>query len=217
MKILSHRGYWKRASEKNTPKAFEYSFIRGFGTETDVRDFKGELVISHDIAQGNEMSFIDFLTLVEKQQKNLGSQLSLALNIKSDGLANKINQSLKKYSGNDFFVFDMSVPDMRSYFEAGIPVFTRMSEVEKEPAWLDKSDGVWLDGFETEWYGADVICDLLDRQKRVCIVSPELHSRSHILLWERLNLLQNKQGLLLCTDYPELAADFFNGIEKNDN
>lgn len=214
MKILSHRGCWKSASEKNTYKAFEYSFVRGFGTETDIRDFRGELVLSHDIAQGNELTFSEFMELVEKQQKSSGGLLTLALNIKSDGLAYKMSQSLNKYSKSDFFVFDMSVPDMRSYFEVGIPVFTRMSEVEKDPAWLDKSVGVWLDGFETEWYGVDVICDLLGRQKRVCIVSPELHCRSHILLWERLKLLQNKQGLLLCTDYPELAADFFNGIEK---
>ena len=49
MKILSHRGFWREVAEKNKLVAFDYSFSLGFGTETDVRDFGGELVISHDI------------------------------------------------------------------------------------------------------------------------------------------------------------------------
>lgn len=50
MIVLSHRGYWKNSLEKNKFVAFERSFSMGFGTETDIRDFNGELVISHDIA-----------------------------------------------------------------------------------------------------------------------------------------------------------------------
>ena len=47
MVILSHRGYWKDA-RKNSVDAFKASFVREFGTETDIRDYNGELVISHD-------------------------------------------------------------------------------------------------------------------------------------------------------------------------
>jgi len=51
MKILSHRGYWKTVSEKNTPAAaFERSFSPRFGTETDIRDYAGGLVFPHDTA-----------------------------------------------------------------------------------------------------------------------------------------------------------------------
>ena len=38
MQVISHRGYWKAASEKNTQTAFKRSFSLGYGTETDVRD-----------------------------------------------------------------------------------------------------------------------------------------------------------------------------------
>ena len=46
MIVLSHRGYWKTPAEKNTAAAFRRSFDLGFGTETDVRDRGGELVIA---------------------------------------------------------------------------------------------------------------------------------------------------------------------------
>jgi hypothetical protein len=103
----------------------------------------------------------------------------------------------------------MSVPDMRSYFEAGVPVFTRMSEVEQQPVWLERAAGVWLDGFESEWYDETLIEGLLRKGKRVCIVSPELHGRNQIPLWQRIETLAHETNLMLCTDYPELAYDYF--------
>ena len=81
MKILSHRGFWRKAAEKNKLVAFTHSFSLGFGTETDVRDFDGELVISHDIPNGEEMRFRDFLELAELSQCD--EKLPLALNINS--------------------------------------------------------------------------------------------------------------------------------------
>ena len=61
MRIISHRGYWNTPAEKNTIHAFQRSFALGFGTETDIRDLKGELVISHDMPIGDEIRFEDFL------------------------------------------------------------------------------------------------------------------------------------------------------------
>ena len=78
MQIISHRGYWKHASEKNTYEAFKRSFSLGYGTETDIRDYHGELVISHDIPDADCMSFSDFLKLHTYYDK----KLPLALNIK---------------------------------------------------------------------------------------------------------------------------------------
>ena len=60
MIILSHRGYWKLESEKNKPIAFDRSFSLGFGTETDIRDYRGKLVISHDLADENSIQLSEF-------------------------------------------------------------------------------------------------------------------------------------------------------------
>ncbi len=206
MKILSHRGYWKSVQEKNSENAFERSFRLGFGTETDLRDFCGELVISHDIPDRSSILFSRVLELAA--QHALNASLTLALNIKADGLVELLQGNLKRFPSLDCFVFDMAVPDMRPYLNAEVPVFARMSEVERVPAWLDKCSGVWLDSFESEWYGKREIDALLIEGKRVCIVSPELHKRPHLSLWQRLKENDHSQ-LMLCTDFPEEAAVYF--------
>ncbi len=206
MKILSHRGYWKSVQEKNSEEAFERSFSLGFGTETDLRDFCGELVISHDIPDRSSILFSRVLEIAAQHASN--ASLTLALNIKADGLVELLQDDLKKFPNLDCFVFDMAVPDMRPYLNADVPVFARMSEVERVPAWLDKCSGVWLDSFEAEWYGKREIDALLIKGKRVCIVSPELHKRSHLSLWQRLKENDHSQ-LMLCTDFPEEAAEYF--------
>jgi hypothetical protein len=203
MNVISHRGYWLEPGEKNTAIAFRRSFELGFGTETDVRDCAGRLVISHDMPAGGEMGLEEFLGLVG------ASPLPLAINIKSDGLALPLAKAMAGYERRSWFVFDMSVPDMRSHIYAGNPVYTRMSEVEQQPAWLDASDGVWLDAFEGQWYDNSLVRDVLGKGKSVCIVSPELHRREHLAAWESLRPLARHDGLTLCTDLPEAARDFF--------
>jgi hypothetical protein len=207
MKILSHRGYWKTEAEKNKEQAFTRSFSMNFGTETDVRDFNGELVISHDIPTGSEMKFEDFIRIANENDST--EKMTLALNVKSDGLAKHIGRIIRRFENLDCFVFDMSVPDMRSYLRENIPVFSRISEVEQQPVWLSESEGIWLDSFESDWFSNSLITELLNQNKRVCIVSPELHKRDNTILWDRIKPLADQQLLMLCTDYPEQAQEFF--------
>ena len=207
MKILSHRGYWKVSSEKNTLVAFERSFKLHFGTETDIRDFQGELVIAHDIAAQGAILLKDFLALADAH--GAPESLTLALNIKADGLVEPLLELLALHPSLDIFAFDMSIPEMRRYLQADIPVFSRMSEAEQNPVWLSQSAGIWLDGFEKTWFNVGVIEDLLALGKRVCVVSPELHSREHLDFWQSLQKVSSTTGLLLCTDFPEQARQFF--------
>lgn len=205
MKILSHRGYWLESYERNQCAAFERSFRLGFGTETDLRDFAGKVVISHDVPTGEMLAFSAFLEIHKKQGQG---DLPLALNIKADGLASMVKEALSAFAEIDAFVFDMSVPDMRAYFDAGVPVFTRMSEVEKQPSWLERSAGIWLDCFDSDWFDSGVVRDLLATGKRICVVSPELHQRDPLPVWELLRMYSSAENLLLCTDRPEQARDF---------
>ena len=50
MDILAHRGVWRISEERNSMSSIRAALDAGFGIETDVRDYKGNLVISHDIA-----------------------------------------------------------------------------------------------------------------------------------------------------------------------
>ncbi len=151
MLILSHRGCWKRPNEKNTEAAFVRSFALGFGTETDVRDANGRLVISHDppALGANPLPFDAFCRLYKDHG---GDALPLALNVKSDGLQTLLKAALEMHEITNYFVFDMSVPDGLECLRHGLPVFTRRSEYETQPSFYEKAAGVWMDCFhEPDW------------------------------------------------------------------
>lgn len=206
--ILAHRGYWLVESEKNTSLAFSRALEHGFGIETDFRDLNGSLVISHDVPMGSAMKIEEFIDVYKKTPV----LAPIALNIKSDGLYLLIKDLVVKSCITNYFVFDMSVPDTRGYLAQQIPVFTRLSEYEDSPVFFDQSRGVWLDAFESEWYDPIIIKELLDMNKHVAIVSPELHGRAHLKLWSLLkeNDFHQNEFVSLCTDFPLAAKEYFN-------
>lgn len=203
MQIISHRGYWLDMAERNQRVAFERSFELGFGTETDVRDVSGRLVISHDMPDGSEMLLDDLLAVMA------GRNLPLAMNIKADGLCAPLKAMFESHSHSNWFVFDMAVPDMRGYLASKVCTYTRLSEVEPTPAWLNEADGIWLDSFGPEWYSSTQLADLLAQGKQICVVSSELHGRDHLPLWRLLGEFKGADNLTLCTDLPEAARSFF--------
>ncbi len=205
MQVISHRGYWKTANEKNTRTAFARSFGLGYGTETDVRDLNGQLVISHDMPTHPVMTLSEYLADLRSFDHHGG--LVQALNIKSDGLAKELAVKMKN-SVQPWFVFDMSVPDMIQHIRVGNPTFARMSEYEQLPTgFLGQIKGIWLDAFVSTWYSMDVVKSILDQGLQVCIVSPELHGRADPAnLWNALRGLAEHENLILCTDLPEDAS-----------
>lgn len=208
MRILAHRGFWRDPREKNTSIAFERAFERGYGIETDLRDYRGEIVVSHDIPCEGVMRFEALLALYDKYDR----PGTLALNVKSDGLQDKLLKALTDREICDYFFFDMSVPDALGYQRRGLRFFTRESEHERSPAFYEGAQGVWLDAFESEWYKSDTIHCHLKNSKHVAVVSPELHGRKKDFIWK--NVLNNSTfidnfNVYLCTDYPEEAYEYF--------
>ena len=208
MKIIAHRGVWSTQTEKNSKVAILRAVELGFGFETDVRDAKGRLVISHDVPTDAPWLFdelLEDLVAIDSSQS-----LPIAINVKSDGLSSRFEKALDKYEKLDIFLFDMSIPDMKTYFRGPLNLFYRLSEVESPSSWSAKTSGIWLDSFESNWYDREVVDSYLDAGWRVCVVSPELHGRDPESVWSLLNEARHS-ALMLCTDYPELADQFFNG------
>lgn len=207
MRILCHRGWWNNRGEENTRAAFHRAFENGMGVETDIRDRLGELVISHDPPMDHFLPFDEFLSIY----RSIGNGCPLALNIKSDGIYTLLSQQLSDIHPSCYFVFDMSIPDTLSYYDGKEPYFTRQSEYEPAPALYEHAAGVWIDCFEREWYTEETVRAHLASGKRVCLVSPELHRRSHITLWDLLltSGLFAESELYLCTDLPDEAQTIF--------
>lgn len=207
MEIISHRGFWENLDEKNTSKSFEKSFSENFGTETDFRDYNGKLVISHDIPDENCIDAKRFFEIYN----SYNCKSTLALNIKSDGLQKELQLLLKKYKIENYFVFDMSIPDTLGYIKNDIVFFSRQSEYELVPSLYESCSGIWLDSFEKIWFDKDLIENHLKNNKKVALVSPELHKRDYKAFWDYLKiskLFENK-NLILCTDLPSDAKHFF--------
>lgn len=208
MIVLSHRGYWKETDEKNLPISFERSFSLGFGTETDIRDYKGKLVISHDIADEKCINVKEMFEIYKKYD----NALPIALNVKADGLQVKLKELLEEYKITNYFVFDMSVPDGLGYLKQNIKAFTRESEYEKIPSFYDESCGIWLDEFQGHWITKEVIEKHIKNNKQICIVSPDLHKREYKKEWQHYKDIEKElsiDNLMICTDYPEEAKEFF--------
>lgn len=210
MKILAHRGAWTSPEEKNSLKALTRAFESGFGVETDLRDFKGSLQISHDPIMASGLTF----SILLKKYKECDCQEPLALNIKADGLLEDIKKEIESFGISNYFIFDMSVPQLYQSRELGLNFFTRFSEIEQFPLTdYVNSCGVWFDSFEGrydfEFFKAlqQVILD----HKKVGIVSPELHGRDQKDFWKGIitNKIHLCSSAYLCTDLPFEAKEYF--------
>jgi len=208
MKILAHRGIWRNASDKNSLSSLSEALDYGFGVELDIRDYKGRLVISHDVPIGKEPLWEDFLEIYSN--KNIKSDI--AINVKSDGLHGLIEKSIINFNLENFFLFDMAVPDMRGYLAKCLPVYTRFSDLESAPVLLKSVSGLWFDSFISEvWYDPAQINAYLDSGLSISFVSPELHGYDMNPMWFfiRAEGFHRHNNVYICTDHPVEAKDFF--------
>ncbi len=194
--ILAHRGVWSNKKEQNTLDSFKIAFDNGWGIETDIRDFNGQLTVSHDPAVTPSVSLDDLITL-HKQYPN---QPYLALNIKADGLQTTLSQISAQLPPGRFAFFDMSVPQQLIYKRLSLPFLTRISEYE-DALFEAEASGYWIDCFESNWHLPSALEHLRD-DIPICLVSPELHGRqNHLDFWKTwINAKPNQT--MICTDFP---------------
>ena len=185
--------------------AFERAFRLGFGIETDLRDADKKIVVSHDMADEGCLTFEDLVKLYSE----LNCSSFLALNIKSDGLAEEVSKILNKYEVINYFCFDMSVPDTLAYRKNKLNFFCRYSELEPFIPFQEERLGVWFDAFGIN--EVDVVkANTNANNEYACLVSPELHGRNHLAAWqnwkESLDFSKNEKlsnNIMVCTDIPE--------------
>ena len=208
MNILAHRGYWNVDIERNSLTALRTALEKGFGFESDVRDYNGKLVISHNIADDSSPDAENvFRWLAENDDR-----YCFAINIKADGLKDLLMEYITRYRITNYFLFDMSVPQMVEFDEMGLRYFTRQSEVEPVPCMYDRAAGVWIDGFwGTSWITEEMLKRHIENGKEVCIVSSDLHGRTNYQdYWKQLKKYRiDFTKVMLCTDHPDEARAFF--------
>lgn len=214
MKIIAHRGFWIEEREKNTLYALERALKNGYGIETDLRDYKEDLVISHNIANEKSIKLEDFFQLYCE----CGNRALLALNVKADGIQKMLETLLVKYDIENYFLFDMSIPELVVNSSRNLRFYTRSSDIERECVLYDKAAGIWVDAFYDEnWLDEKVVMRHIKANKEVCLVSPELHGNDFTRVWKLLKEtgLYKNDLLALCTDMPDSAEEYFNEYNKS--
>lgn len=209
MKILAHRGLWNIENEKNSAEAIRKALESGYGFESDVRDYCGDMVISHDIADGNSFKAEEVFDWLQEFE----DKYTFAINIKADGLKNMLYSLIYQRNIKNYFVFDMSIPQMVEFKEIGLRFFTRQSEVEVHPSMYEDAAGVWIDGFwSTEWITKELLETHIGNNKEICLVSPDLHGKAdYTAFWKKIEDYHiNTDLIMLCTDHPDEARRFFN-------
>jgi glycerophosphoryl diester phosphodiesterase len=206
-RILAHRGLWAKENEKNSLKAIRNAFNLGFGVEIDLREFDSNLVLSHDFPSVNS----EKIEHIDEVWKLLNSNITVAYNIKEDGLSNLLKQFLDQCNIHNQFAFDMSVSESVKYKYLGIETAVRVSEIE--PVNLEHfatNDGIkkiWLDSFKTDWWIHDLKTLEALRGSQIFIVSPELHGRDPQKVWSQgKSLLAENFDIYICTDHPVEVA-----------
>ena len=184
------------AHRRNTRAALEQT-PQEYGVEVDVRSRGAQLMIHHDPYQEGEC----FETWLEAYSHRL-----LILNVKEEGLEERLLGLMQARQIEHFFFLDQSFPFLVKTALAGERrCAVRVSEfesLETAASLAGKIDWVWVDCFtrlplDKETY------QYLHEHFKICIVSPELQNfpRSMIQTFRRQLIEMPVEAV--CTDYCE--------------
>lgn len=194
MIIIKHRVN-KINELKNTPKKY--------GVEIDLRSIKNKIILHHDPYLNGD-KFTNWIKIFKHR--------FLVLNVKEEGLENKIINILKKNKISNFFFHDQTFSTLLKNMNK-TKVSIRYSEFEdlKNYDYLFKKiKWIWVDHFTKFPLKINLYKLLKKNNVKICIVSPELVNnkfKNKIVNLQKI-LSKNKMKIdAVCTKFPELWAN----------
>ena len=175
---------------------------REFGVEVDIRTRGNQLIMHHDPFQEGE----DFEDWLEVYHHGI-----LILNVKEEGLEERLIEIMQSKGIKDYFFLDQSFPFLVKWANAGERrCAARVSEFESIESALTlagKVDWVWVDCFTHFPLTHKDTQRLKEVGFKLCLVSPELQGRDAEFGIPLLaNLLKERNIVLeaVCTKCPDL-------------
>ena len=143
-----------------------------YGVEIDIRSWANKLIVHHDpFNEGEE--FNEWIKFYDHS--------FLILNVKEEGLEEKIIEILNKRNISDYFFLDQSFPFLIKYIKlCGGRSALRISEFESTETAKKMSElanWLWLDSFKIFSISADALIEMKSLGYKLCLVSPELQGR----------------------------------------
>ena len=173
------------------------------GVEIDIRSYGDKLILHHD-------AFVDAVSL--REWLRYFDHKSIILNVKEEGLENRIIEEVEGAGVSDFFFLDQSFPFLIKGALAGeTRSAARLSEYESIET-IHKLSGlvkwVWVDCF-TKFPIEEQMAFKLQRKHgfKLCLVSPELQGRtqpSHVSSYVQELKDHGIEGDAVCTKLPHL-------------
>lgn len=145
---------------------------RRLGIEVDVRSFGDRLIIHHDPYLIGE-DFQEWLKYFDHR--------TLILNVKEEGLEEKLIKLMKKKSISDYFFLDQSIPflvkwSMNGHKKSAVR-FSEYEDLKTTLAFKNQVDWVWVDCFNFFPLTYEISLTLSKSGFKICLVSPELQGR----------------------------------------
>jgi hypothetical protein len=173
-----------------------------FGVEVDLRSWGNDLILHHDPwVRGEFFS----LWLDHFHHK------TLILNVKEEGLEERILSELKIRNITDFFFLDQSFPFLiKTAMRGEKRCAVRVSEYESLQTALNLAgqiEWVWVDGFTRFPLSGSEAEKLTKMGLKLCLVSPELQGRDPETEIPALRRLLDEESIIVeavCSKCPEL-------------
>jgi len=172
------------------------------GIEMDIRSQGNDLIVHHDAFVIGE-NFEEWLQSYRHRV--------LILNVKEEGLEDRVLALMRKFGIEDYFFLDQSFPFMvRTANRGESRCAVRVSEyesVETAMTLAGKVDWVWIDCFTRFALTGAEAARMKSAGFKLCLGSPELHGHSAA---EQIPVVRNllvREGIVLdavCTKEPEL-------------
>jgi len=198
MQLIAHR----RNTLHELKKTPEY-----YGVEVDIRSFGNSLIVHHEPFTEGEL-FESWLSAYQHR--------TLILNVKEEGLENRIITLLKKFRIQDYFFLDQSFPFLVKYSLMGeTRCSVRVSEFESIHTALKlagRIDWAWIDCFTKFPLSYDDAHLLQSSGLKLCLVSPELQGRNAEKEIRALCQILSEEKIqpdAVCTKRPDLWEKFF--------
>lgn len=171
---------------------------KSYGVELDLRPDGDKIIIHHDPFAGGE----DF----EEWLKHYDHAL-IILNVKAEGMEERLIKLMNQYNIKDYFFLDMSLPFLIKYMRKGTKeIAIRFSEYEPLDfvmGFAGKLDWVWVDCFNDLPLNAESYA-ALKKHFKLCLVSPELQGYDVSRIEEFKDKLKGMEIDAVCTKRPDL-------------
>lgn len=191
MKIVRHR--------RNTVQEL-IETPTDLGVEVDIRSHGADLIVHHDPFTPGER----FDRWLDAYRHDL-----LVLNVKEEGLEDRLLELMRRHEIESFFFLDQSFPFLVRTARAGERrCAVRVSEfesIETALALADRIDWVWVDCFSRFPLDGAGARALREAGFSLCVVSPELqgHPTSRIAEFRRHMREQGIAAEAVCTKEPD--------------